>query len=276
MDDVVALVLARGLGRRMRDASAVSPVALSPEQQAAAAAGHKGLMPMSGGGGRPFLDYLLSALADAGFRTVGLVVAPDHAALGAHYAGPLAPVRIHLSYVVQAEPRGTADAVLSAESFVAGRPFVVLNADNLYPVEALRAMRLLDGPGLPVFARDELVASSGIPDTRVAAFALLTLATDGTLVDIVEKPGATAMAHAGPHAPVSMNCWRFDERIFAACRDVPRSARGEFELPEAVRLAVRRGVRFRAVPASGPVLDLSRREDVPLVSARLAEVEVRL
>ena len=27
---------------------------------------------------------------------------------------------------------------------------------------------------------------------------------------------------------VSMNCWRFDARIFEACRDVPRSARGEY------------------------------------------------
>ena len=51
-----------------------------------------------------------------------------------------------------------------------------------------------------------------------------------------------------------MNVWRFDERIFAACRDVERSPRGEFELPEAVRLAIQRGVRFAVVPAQGPVL----------------------
>ena len=68
-----------------------------------------------------------------------------------------------------------------------------------------------------------------------------------------------------------MNCWRFDARIFDACRDVPRSARGEFELPEAVGLAVERGVRFRAVPARGPVLDLSRRADATDVARRLRE-----
>ena len=56
-----------------------------------------------------------------------------------------------------------------------------------------------------------------------------------------------------------MNCWRFDARIFDACRDVPRSARGEFELPEAVALATRRGARFKAIPARGPVLDLAPR-----------------
>ena len=67
-----------------------------------------------------------------------------------------------------------------------------------------------------------------------------------------------------------MNCWRFDSRIFEACRDVARSRRGELELPEAVGLAVRRGVRFRALRASGAVLDLSRRADAADVSRRLA------
>ena len=69
-----------------------------------------------------------------------------------------------------------------------------------------------------------------------------------------------------------MNCWRFDARIFDACRDVPKSARGEYEIPEAVGLAAARGMKFKAVPARGPVLDLSRRADAADVSRRLAGV----
>ena len=72
-----------------------------------------------------------------------------------------------------------------------------------------------------------------------------------------------------------MNLWRFDARIFAVCRDVPRSARGEYELPEAVGLAVARGMRFRAVPARGPVLDLSRRADAAELERRLSGVVAR-
>ncbi len=72
-----------------------------------------------------------------------------------------------------------------------------------------------------------------------------------------------------------MNLWRFDQRIFDACRDVPRSARGEYELPEAVTLALTRGVRFRTFPARGAVLDLSRPGDVAIVSERLTGVEAR-
>jgi glucose-1-phosphate thymidylyltransferase len=73
-----------------------------------------------------------------------------------------------------------------------------------------------------------------------------------------------------------MNLWRFDPRIFPACEDVARSARGEFELPEAVRLAASRGVPCRVVRAHGAVLDLSRQSDIAGVSARLAGREPRL
>ena len=70
-----AVILARGLGTRMRREAEGTSAALSDEQRRAAAQGAKGMMPL---GGRPFLDYVLSALADAGIGDVVLVVAPDH------------------------------------------------------------------------------------------------------------------------------------------------------------------------------------------------------
>ena len=277
-DPIPAIVLARGLGRRMREDDAVTAGRLTAEQARAAGAGLKSLMPMSAGDrpGRPFLDYVLAGLADVGIGDVALVVGPEHDALRRQYDGASAPARLQLSFVVQEQPIGTADAILSAAAFVGSRPFLSLNADNLYPETCLRDLLALDGPGLPAFERDDLIRSSGIPASRVGSFALLDVDPDGALRDIVEKPGEAAVAAAGPRARVSMNVWRFDERIFDACRDVPRSARGELELPEAVRLAVRRGVRFTVVPARGPVLDLSRREDVPFVAATLADRAIRL
>ena len=98
---------------------------------------------------------------------------------------------------------------------------------------------------------------------------------DGYLMRIVEKPGRAYYDAAGPDALVSMNAWRFDPRIFDACRDVPVSSRGEYELPEAVGVALSRGVRFKTFRACGPVLDLSRRSDVTLVSRRLAGAHPR-
>lgn len=267
-----ALLLARGLGRRMQAAGERG--ALTPAQQAAAAAGAKGMMPV-GAGHRPFMDHVLSALADAGCREVCLVVAPDHRAIADYFTGAGRPSRVRVSFAVQPIADGTARAVLAGQAFVGTDPFLVLNADNLYPADVLQALVALDGPGLPAFDRKELVCDSGFPADRVAGFALLEVDADGYLRGIVEKPSPDRLAAAGAHALVSMNVWRFDPRIFVACAGVPRSARGEYELPEAVALAMASGVTFRAIGAHGAVLDLSRQDDIPLVSARLAGLEPR-
>jgi uncharacterized caspase-like protein len=66
---------------------------------------------------------------------------------------------------------------------------------------------------------------------------------------------------------------RFSLAIVDACRRVPISSRGEFELPEAVGLALREGVPVRAVCLSAPVLDLSRRTDIAGVVDRLSSIE---
>ena len=258
-----AIVLARGLGTRMRAPD--SSVQLTPEQQRAADAGVKAMMPLNG---RPFLDFILSSLADAGIRLVALVVAPDHEALRRYYEMDAPPTRIRLDFVVQPDALGTANAVLVAEAWVAGNAFLAMNADNLYPVQVLTDLSSLSEPGLPAFEAGELVESGNIPPERIRSFAILDVDEPGYLVGIVEKPTLDLPPGAGRF--ISMNCWRFDERIFHACRDVPKSERGEFELPEAVGLAVRQGVKFKTFHARGPVLDLSTRADAADVARRLA------
>lgn len=267
MSTVRAVVLARGLGSRMRAPDAAAR--MTPEQEEAASAGLKAMMPLNG---RPFLDYVLSALADAGLRQVALVVAPDHAPIRDYYTRQAPPVRLDLSFVVQRAALGTADAVLAAEPWASGEPFLVMNADNLYPVPALRQLAALETPGLPAFDPGDLVASSNIPGDRIRAFALVRTDGRGRLTDIVEKPDASAFADPCDPLLVSMNLWRFDARIFEACRLVPRSARGEFELPEAVAVAVRQGVAFTVFPAAGGVLDLSTRGDAAEVGRRLRDL----
>ncbi len=262
-------MLARGLGTRMRAQD--ERATLTPEQQRAADAGLKVMMPVNG---QPFLAYVLSAIADAGLREIALVVAPDHEAVR-EYLTASPPVRTRVTTVVQHAAIGTADAVLAAAAWVGADPFLVMNADNLYPVPALRDLAALDEPGFPAFDADDLIRTGNISAERVRAFAIAEIDADGYLASIVEKPHDLAAPERSASAvtrTVSMNLWRFDERIFAACRDVPRSARGEFELPEAVALAIARGVKIKAVPARGPVLDLSRRADAADVARRLAGV----
>ncbi len=100
---------------------------------------------------------------------------------------------------------------------------------------------------------------------------------DGYLVDVIEKPDeATWRALARP-IWLSMNCWQFRATVFDSCRAIGPSARGEYEIPDAVRHSIRvLGERFRAVTVSEPVLDITSRRDVASVAEKLAGVEVRL
>lgn len=270
-----AVVLAAGRGTRMRQPAAA---VLSAEQDQMAERGLKAMMSV----GRPFLDYLLTSLADAGLREICLVIGPDHSAIPDRYRHQIPVRRLDLEFAIQDPPLGTAHALLAAEPFVATGPFVLVNGDNLYPVDALHALAGFDtgqgaplaGPGLIGYRRDELIAESNIDAERISRFALVWADAAGNLTDILEKPEPSRVAD--PAALVSMNSWRFDGHIFAACRAIPRSPRGEYELQDAVRHELRRGIRYQVVPWAGGVLDLTHRSDVPAVTERLRSLEVSL
>lgn len=244
---------------------------LSRVQSRAADLGSKAMMPLAFG--RPFLDWVLSALADAGIREVCLVVAPEHSDIRKYYSA-LTLTRIRIDFAVQLEPRGTADALLAAEAFAKNELVLVLNADNYYPAEAFRALVTLGAPALVAFERDALLAASNIEPERVANYALVDVDDEGRLRRIVEKPDAAALAAWSGKEYVSMNLWALPPTIYAACRAIRPSARGEFELPAAVQYAIdEMGTEFRAIPMRGAgagVLDLSNRGDISAVTARLA------
>ncbi len=251
---------------------------LAGDQTRAADAGMKAMIPI----GRPFLDFVLSALADAGFTQVCLVVGPEHTAIRQYY-GTISPRRLTVSFAIQEKPLGTANALLMAQPFAGDGQFLVLNSDNYYPVEVFRALRTLGEPGLPAFERESLVRESDIPPERVRHYALLQISAAGYLERIVEKPDEIPQKTSGATAVrtgeifISMNCWRFSPAIFRACEKVPRSARREYELPEAVQFGLDSlGLHFKAVPFHAGVLDLSHRSDIAVVAARLANTPVDL
>ena len=270
MRATTAVILARGLGTRMRVEDGAT---LTPEQRAAAAAGAKGLIPVAGW---PLLDFVLHELAEGGVREVVFVVANDDEFLRERYRTVAPPTRLAVRFAEQAEPRGTADALLAARAAIEeGSDFLMLNADNLYPRDSVAALVALDGPGLVAYEATALAEQGGLEPARVMQFALLDLAEDDTLREIVEKPAPDHPLARARERWVSMNLWRFTTAIFAECAAVQPSVRGELELTDAVRAAISHGARFRAVRQRLGVLDLSRRSDVAAVERRLQGREPR-
>jgi len=259
-----AVILARGLGKRMRQAATAR---LTEDQARMADFGIKGMIPI----GRPFLDYSISVLADAGCTKVCLVIGPEHRVIREYYES-LATSRISISFALQQQPLGTADAVRAAVDFVSGDSFLVVNSDNHYPREALSLLRSLGGNGVVGFERRALIENGNIDEDRLRGYAVLRLNDKDELERIEEKPWSVDQAGL-----ISMNSWSFTPAIFAACAAIPPSARGEYEIPSAVQYAIdRMGENFRVVRFGGGVLDLSVRSDIESVAERLRGSTVRL
>ena len=201
------------------------------------------------------------------------MIGPEHESVVHRYSTVAAPRRILVSFAVQAQPRGTADALLAAEDFAASDDFLCINSDNYYPVAVLQEMRVVGEPAIALFDRRALVSKGNISEEKIRKYAICQVGEDGYLRAIIEKPSEQVWSAASKDSLVSMNCWRFSSPIFDACRQTPISPRGEFELPVAVREAIRNlGMRFFAVRCEEGVLDLSSRADISEVAERLKAI----
>ncbi len=250
-----AVILARGLGTRMRAVDKNSN--LDSEQAKIAELGVKALIPIAEN--KTFLDFALENLRSAGFTEICLVIGNEHEILKEFCR------KNGLHFAIQEKPLGTANAVLSAENFANGDNFLVINSDNIYPVNSLQRLRYLNAAGLIAFNRQSLIAKSNISAEKIAKFAVVEFDENNYLTQIVEKPKTVA-----ENSFVSMNAWLFSNKIFEACGNINLSVRNELELTDAVQFAIKNlGEKFKIITSNEGVLDLSSREDIEKVIEKL-------
>ena len=265
-----AIILAAGVGSRMQRAD--GETSLDAEQTAVADSGIKAMIHID----RPFLDYLLSNIADAGYTRVCLVISPHQQQVRDYYDN-LSSQRLQIEYAVQQEQLGTANALAAAEEFVGEDYALVLNGDNYYPVEALQQLLEAKSCALSGFDRNQLIEQSNISAERITAFAIIQQDSNGNLTNIVEKPAPEFVKQLSEPVLISMNCWRVGPSIFEACRKIDLSPRGEYELTDAVMYSIRNlDELYQVLRPVGGVLDLSCRTDIQAVTEYLQGVEVRL
>lgn len=268
------MILARGLGTRMQKQT--DDVHLDAATSDLAAKGAKGLITV--GAGRPFLDYSLQALMDAGIRDICLVVAPGPSMLRSYYEAVnenLPDARI--SFAVQDKPLGTAHAVAAGRDWADGKPFIVVNCDNFYTPEAIRLLITSPAPATVAFEREALIANSNIPAERIRRFAVIDFDQSGCLGKIIEKPDNPDEYALDGKLYVSMNCFCFTAGIFDACDAIePDPIRKEYEIPTAVQYTIEQmGLTWQAVKCTEGVLDMTGRDDIESVRRLLVDYEVR-
>ena len=86
----------------------------------------------------PFLEYVIRYLKEHGIRDIILAMSylPDHIR---GYFGDGAELGVHLSYLIEEQPLGTAGAVKNAEAFL-DEPFFVFNGDVLTAIDLTAMM----------------------------------------------------------------------------------------------------------------------------------------
>ena len=169
------------------------------------------------------------------------------------------PQRVSVRFAVQAEPRGTADAVYSAHDTLYDAPFLVLNSDNYYPVAAYRDLAEVGASGLVAFEADTLVRESRLEPERVLRYALLDVDDDGLAARGAREAGGRRSARAARRA------LGVDEPVVVH-PDHPRGVRARALPPRAASWRSRTPSRSRCATsasgsascACGPACSISR------------------
>lgn len=150
------------------------------------------------GSERTALEILLREVQGAGVERVALVVAPRGEEIATKAAGALADM---VTLCVQSEPRGYADSLLCAESFVGDRAFLHLVADHLFLSTAAEGC----AAQLVAIAEREACSVSAVQPTREAmlhqygAVAATKEARSDRLFrvqEVIEKPTPTRAEQA--------------------------------------------------------------------------------
>jgi glucose-1-phosphate thymidylyltransferase len=244
MEQLKGLILSGGRGTRLR------PITFTSAKQ---------LVPVAN---KPVLFYGIEAMAAAGIEEVGIIIAPETGAEIREAAGDGSQFGVRIEYIVQDEPAGLAHAVLTAEPFLGGSPFVMYLGDNLLQggMEDLVGQFREHEP-------EAMILLTPVPDPQ--NYGVAELGPEGGVVRLVEKPPnpATDLALVG--------VYMFTPLIHDAARAIEPSARGELEITDAIQWLVDNGKRVEPHVVRGWWKDTGRLEDMLEANRLILDTVVR-
>lgn len=166
---------------------------------------------------KPMVYYPLSTLMMAGIREVLIITTPEHNDQFQNLFGDGTSLGMNITYAVQPEPAGLAQAFLIGEEFIGAESVALVLGDNIFHGSALghslSQHQKLDGA--VVFAAHV----SNPSDYGVVEFDM-----DGKAISIEEKPSEPKSNYAIP------GLYFYDNHVVSIAKTVKPSARGELEI----------------------------------------------
>ena len=185
----VALILAGGLGKRLRSAYAAGPKALAPV------------------GTRPFLDYLLFWLRTQGVKDVILCVGYKRSQIQRH-VGSGRKWGLRIRYSIETKLLGTGGAVKKAGRMVRGDRLFVINGDTFLDVNLSK---------MSAFHRNQkawaTLAVAKVADA--SRFGTLRLDSRGRITSFLEKNPSDADNSASSPLRINGGVYLFEKKILS-------------------------------------------------------------
>ena len=179
---------------------------------------------------KPMIYYPLSTLMLMGIQEVLVISTPDDTPRFERLLNDGSSLGMEISYKVQEEPNGIAQAFLIGEDFIKDDPVTLILGDNLFY-----------GHGYLDFLKGKLENFSGAtvfgyPVKDPERYGVVEFDSAGTVISIEEKPKQPKTNYAIP------GLYIYDKDVVSVTKDMTPSARGELEITDVNKAYLNRDV----------------------------------
>jgi len=167
---------------------------------------------------KPMIYYPLSALMQAGIREILIITTPQDQDQFKTLLGDGSRIGIEITYRIQPNPDGLAQALIIAEDFLDGSPSALILGDNLFFGDDFEAA---------IQQATNVETGAGIFGYHVknpSAYGVVGFDKNNNVVSVEEKPEHPASNYA------VTGLYFYDERASKFAKQVKPSARGELEI----------------------------------------------
>lgn len=170
---------------------------------------------------KPVLVRVIEAIHEAGVTEIGIVVGQTAPEIE-DALGDGSEWGVELTYIPQNSPDGLAHAVQISQDFLQGEAFVMFLGDNV--IEGGISTLIRD------FADNDWNSQIVLKEVEnPSAYGVAKLRPDGSIEQLIEKPKNP------PSNLALVGIYMFDEHIFEAVNSIQPSARGEYEITDAIQ-----------------------------------------
>lgn len=167
---------------------------------------------------KPMIYYPLATLMTAGIKDILLISTPHDTPRFKALLGDGSRWGVTISYKIQPEPKGIAQAFLVGEEFIDNQPVCLILGDNIF-YGKMHLDRIVSE-----FKSGARVFGYQVNDPE--RYGVVAFDTDGKVLSIEEKPKQPKSNYAVP------GLYLYDKNIVAVAKAIKPSARGELEITD--------------------------------------------